>query len=339
MTPAFLRMVLARFAVGIPAAFGILVVTFMMIRLAGESPVHHLAGPNASALEIRTVTEALGLDRPLWEQLGIYTSRLLHGDLGRSWLSGQPVAAELLDRLPATLELVVLSMLIGAFIGVWVGGQAAFHPEGKFDTFARVTATVTFSVPIYVVGLLAIMLFFVVLGIAPAPMGRLSLAVLPPPRVTGSYLLDALVARDAAALGSAAAQLVLPVACFALVVAGPAVKQVRAVVGNALKSEYIAYARACGLPQPGIRRIALRNSVVPIVTFLGVEFSHLFAASSLIEFTFAWGGIGQYGLNAILQGDFAAVQGYVLLLALTSLIVFFAVDMFVWLVEPRGRGA
>lgn len=338
MAPGFLHMLLRRVAVGIPAALGVVVVTFTMIRLTGNSPVHALAGPNASALEIRTLSQALGLDRPLWEQLGIYVGRLLHGDLGRSWLSGKSVVGELLDRLPATIELAVLATLIGTGIGIWVGGRAALRPEEKFDNFARVMATVTFSVPIYVVGLLAIMLFFVALDLAPAPMGRLSLAVLPPAHVTGSYLIDALIAGDARALASAAGQLVLPVLCLALAVAGPTVKQVRSVVADALKSDYVAYARACGLPQRRIRRIAVRNSVVPIATFLGGELSHLFAASSLIELTFAWGGIGQYGLNAILQGDYAAVQGYVLLLALASLMVFLAVDVFVWLVEPRGRG-
>ena len=334
-----MRMVLRRLAVGVPAALGVVIVTFMMIRLSGESPVHHLAGPNASPVEIRAVTQALGLDKPLWEQLGIYVGHLVRGDLGRSWLSGQPVLTELVDRLPATLELVILATILGAFVGIWVGCHAAFRPEGRFDTVARLAATVTFSIPIYVVGLLAILIFFAVLGVAPAPMGRLSVAVLPPSRVTGSYLIDAMLAGDATAVASAAAQLALPVACFALVVAGPMVKQVRAVVADALKSDYVAYASACGLDRGRIRRIALRNSVVPIATFLGGELSHLFAASSLIELTFAWGGVGQYGLNAILQGDFAAVQGYVLLLALGSLLVFFVVDVLVWFLEPRGRGA
>lgn len=334
-----LRMVLRRLVVGLPAVLGVVLVTFVMVRLSGESPVHLLAGPNASPLEIATVTRALGLDRSLPEQLAIYVGRLLHGDLGVSWLSGQPVLAELRDRLPATLELVALAMLLGGGLGVWIGCRAAFRPGSAFDHLVQAAATVTFSIPIYVVGLLAILIFFVALGVAPAPMGRLSIAVLAPPRVTGSLLVDSVLAGDLAALGSAAAQLVLPVGCFALIVAGPTVKHVRAVVADALASEYVAYARACGLPDAMVRRIALRNAVVPIATFLGLEFAHLFAASSLIELTFAWGGVGQYGLNAILQGDFAAVQGYVLLLAVASLIVFFVVDLFVWLVEPRVKTA
>jgi ABC-type dipeptide/oligopeptide/nickel transport system permease component len=334
-----LRLLIRRLVVGLPAVLAVVLVTFMMVRLSGESPVHLLAGPNASPLEISSVTATLGLDRSLWDQLVIYVGRLLRGDLGVSWMSGQPVLSEVIDRLPATLELVFLSMLLGGALGVWIGCRAAFRPGGAFDTLAQTAATVTFSIPIYVVGLLAILLFFVALDVAPAPMGRLGMAVMPPDRVTGSHLLDALIAGDLAAVRSAASLMVLPVLCFSLVVAGPTIKQVRGVVAEALNSDYAAYARACGLPQVVVRRIALRNSLVPIVTFLGTEFSHLFAASSLIELTFAWGGLGQYGLNAILQGDFAAVQGYVLVLAIASLIVFFLVDLFVWFVEPRAKTA
>jgi peptide/nickel transport system permease protein len=332
-----LRLLNRRLLVGLPSLLGAVVVVFFLIRLSGESPVPFLAGPNATKAEIDALTAQLGLDRPLFEQLWIYLGRLAQGDLGQSWLSSRPVLAELLDRLPATLELVLLATLLGAAVGVTLGAQAAFRAGGAFDNLVQTAATIVFSVPIYVVGLVSIFVFFYLLNIAPPPLGRLSLVVLPPPAVTGSYALDALISGNGEALASALAQLTLPVACFSLIVAGPILVQTRAIVGTALGSEYVDYARASGLPRKVVRRIALRNSLVPIVTLLGSELAHLFAASSLIELVFAWGGIGHWGLNAILQGDFAAVQGYVLALALFSLLVFLVVDLVVFALEPRSR--
>jgi peptide/nickel transport system permease protein len=185
-------------------------------------------------------------------------------------------------------------------------------------------------------GLMAILIFFYVLRWAPAPMGRLGLDMVAPPVVTGSVLLDSLLAGDWQAVRSAAGQLVLPVACFALVAAAPIIKQTRAIAIEVLSSDYIRFARASGFSRATIRRIALRNALSPILTFLGTEITSLLAAASLIEYIFSWGGLGQLGLNAILLGDFAVVQGYVLALALFSVVVFAIVDLAVLLLEPRS---
>jgi peptide/nickel transport system permease protein len=326
-----------RLLVAGPTLMGILVVVFLLVRLSGESPVPLLAGPNATAEEMRMVTAQLGLDRSLPEQLWIYLGRVAQGDLGRSWLSGRPVLEELRERLPATLELVVTSILLGGAAGILLGQTAAFRPGSWVDRAIETAALVTFSVPIYVLGLVAILVFFALLQVAPPPLGRLDLAVLPPPELTGSYLLDGLLAGDAEVARSAAAQLALPAICFAFIVAGPVTVQTRAVLRSVLASDFIAYARAAGLPGRDIRRMARRNGAVPIVTLLGAELAHLFAGSALIELIFAWGGLGHWGLNAILQGDFAVVQGYVLVLALFSTLVFLAVDVIVFLFEPRSR--
>jgi peptide/nickel transport system permease protein len=331
------QLLLRRALVGGPAALGLVVVTFIMIRLSGQSPVAFLAGPNATQPEIEALTRELRLDRPLLDQLLTYIGHLATGDLGRSWLSGKPVLDELIERLPATLELVVLALVVGGAAGILAGTGAAFRAGGRFDVTARLAAIVSFSIPIYVVGLVAIFLFFYLLGLAPPPLGRISLAVLAPPTVTGSYVVDAAIAGDGPALRSAAAQLLLPVGCFALIVAGPVMKQSRSIVAETLQTEFVGYAVMAGLPRWRVHRMVLRNSFVPIFTFIGMELSHLFAASSLIEFIFAWGGVGQYGLNAIVQGDFAAVQGYVLLLGVFSLLVFLIVDLIVYWAEPRSR--
>ena len=150
-------------------------------------------------------------------------------------------------------------------------------------------------------------------------------------------MIDALLARDWDAARSAASQLVLPVTCAAIVCSAPIVKQTRAIVLGVLGSDFVRFARACGLREFTVNRIALRNSFVPIVTFTGSEAVGLVGTISLIEYVFAWGGLGQYGLTAITRGDFAAVQGYVLALALFSMMVFLVVDVLVLLMEPRSR--
>jgi peptide/nickel transport system permease protein len=155
--------------------------------------------------------------------------------------------------------------------------------------------------------------------------------------VTGSYLIDGLLALNWQVAYSAAAQMVMPVICLAIVSAAPIIKQTRAIALEVMVSDPVRYGRACGLPPDAMRSLVLRNSAVPVVTFVGTEITGLVGTMSLIEYVFAWGGLGQYGLNAIISGDFTAVQGYVLALALFSVVVFLAIDIIVHLIEPRSE--
>jgi peptide/nickel transport system permease protein len=167
-------------------------------------------------------------------------------------------------------------------------------------------------------------------------MGRISMMVIPPPTVTGSYLLDSLLAGDMEAAHSAASQLVLPVLCVAIISAAPMIKQTRAIALEVLGTDFIRFARASGLGERAVRRIALRNSFTPVTTFAGGELVGLLGTISLIEYVFAWGGLGQYGLTAVTRGDFAAVQAYVLTLAVFAIVVFLVVDLLVLAFEPRA---
>jgi len=232
---------------------------------------------------------------------------------------------------------VVLAVGFAALIGIPVGIRAATQPNGVFDQLSRFGALAGFSVPTYWMGLMAILIFFYLLRWAPPPMGRLGLEFAAPAVITGSALLDSLLAGNWAAARSAASQLALPVACFTLVAAAPIIKQTRAIAIEVLASDYIRFARASGYSRATIRKIALRNALSPILTFLGTEMTSLLAAASLIEYIFSWGGLGQMGLNAILLGDFAVVQGYVLTLALSSVVVFLVVDLAVLVLDPRSQ--
>jgi peptide/nickel transport system permease protein len=334
--PGVPRFILRRLLGSVPAVFAILLVTFLLVRMGGQSPVALLAGPTATREEIQMITAELGLDRPVWEQFAIYAGTIAGGDLGRSWISNRPVLSDIVERLPITLELLFWGDGLGALVGVGVGLRAAWHRDGPFDQVARIVSLIGFSVPTYFLALLALLVFFYALEWAPPGMGRLSMLLTPPPRVTGSFLIDGLIAGQTEVMRSAFAQLVLPVLCIALITAAPTVKQTRAIAIEVLASDYVRYARASGLSPSRVRRIALRSCMVPIVTFIGSELTGLIGTTALIEYVFSWGGLGQYGLNAIIRGDFAAVQGYVLTLACFSVLVFLAVDLIVRAIEPRA---
>ena len=323
----------------LPMLLGVVLFTFVLIRLSGQDPVMKLAGPTATTSEIELVRRGLGLDQPIWLQLIYYLRNLAVGDFGRSWISNRPVLTDILERIPVTLELLLWGVSLGALVGVRIGLRAARVPDGRFDQVSRFLSLLGFSIPTYWLGLIMLFVFFYLLGWAPPGMGRISLLATPPARITGSYLIDGLLSGNLEAAWSAAAQLTLPVICIAIISAAPIIKQTRAVALEVSGSDYIRYARAQGMSRREISRMVLRNARVPVITFLGTELTGLVGTTSLIEYVFAWGGLGQYGLNAIISGDYAAVQGYVFFLALFSVLVFLVIDLMVLLIEPRARSA
>ncbi|MBM3504430.1 MAG: ABC transporter permease [Alphaproteobacteria bacterium] len=330
------QFLLRRVLLVIPILFGITFITFMLVRVGDRDPVAMLAGPLADRQTLATLRTEMGLDRSFWEQFAIYVGKLIQLDFGKSWESNNPVIVDIANRLPASLELLLIAMLIGAAVGIPVGLRSAQRPNGAFDQAARFVSLLGFSVPTYWFALMGIFIFFFKLGWAPPPMGRIGLDAIPPPDVTGSYFIDSLLVADWSAVHSSGTRLVLPVLIFSVIVAAPIIKHTRAIALEVLSSDYIRYARASGLSPFTVRRIALRNAFTPVLTFVASELTGLLAAVSLLEFIFAWGGMGQWGLNAILNSDFAAVQGYVLTLALFSAVIYVMVDIAVLMLEPRS---
>lgn len=330
------RFIIRRLVLTLPLLLGIIFITFMLVRIGGQDAVGMLASPMADENEIALIRSDLGLDKPMFVQFGIYMGKILQGDLGESWQSNSPVLDEILLRIPASLELLLTAVGLGTLVGVPIGLRAATRPNRLFDQISRFGSLVGFSIPTYWMALMSIFFFFFLLRWAPPPLGRISLAVFPPNNVTGSYFIDGVLSGNWPAAWSALGHLVLPVFVFSMIVAAPIIKQTRAIALEVLGSDYIRFARASGFSRRTIRRMALRNSFTPIVTYIGTELAGLLAAVSLVELIFAWGGLGQWGLNAILFGDFAAVQGYVLVLAVFALSVFLLVDLLVLIFEPRS---
>lgn len=331
------RFLLRRLAVSLPLVVGVVFVTFMLVRIGGGDPVALLAGPTASVQEHAAIRKDLGLDQSLVTQFGIYITKAAQGDLGQSWLSSKQVGEEIGKRALVTLELLLWGVAIGALVGIPVGARAAARRGSTFDQVVRALSLAGFSIPTYWLGLIAILTFFYALGLSPAPMGRLDATLITPDRITGSYFIDALLRGQWEVARSALSHLLLPVMTVAVVACAPIMKHTRAIASEIVDSEFIRFARSSGLGERRIRGMVLRNSMVPVLTFVGTEIVGLLGTSSLIELIFSWGGIGQWGLQSILNGDFAAIQGYVLFAALLSVVVFIIIDAANYLLEPRGR--
>ncbi len=334
---AVARAIGSRLLVAVPMLLGVVLVTFFLIRIGTRDASLMLAGPFADEAMLQRIRTELGLDLPIWQQFAIYVGNLVQGDFGRSWISGRPVLDEILPRLAATMELLLPAFVIGALAGAWIGIASAFRHGSRFDHTSRFLSLLGFSIPTYWIGLMAIFLFYSVFQIAAAPMGRLSMMTFPPPTVTGSVIIDGMIAGDWEVVLDGLHHLSLPMILLAIIIAAPILKHSRVIALDVINSDYITYARACGLPQGVVRRMVIRNSLAPIITLAGSELTGMLAAVSLLELIFAWGGFGQWGLNAILSGDFAAVQGYVTVIALFSICVFLIIDLIVLWLEPRSR--
>jgi ABC-type dipeptide/oligopeptide/nickel transport system permease component len=332
------RYIGTRLAFAIPQLFGIALVAFFLLKLIPGDPAPMMLGPLATQEAVDKLRAEMGLDQPLPLQFLAYLERLAHGDLGRSWQTTNPVLVDLAQRLPATLELVTLGLLLAMVIGLPLGLAAGRNPGGGVARVASAFSNGAGAIPDFWLALVLIFVFYSVLQWAPPPIGRLDFATLPPERLTGSYALDALLAGDPATATAAAAQLVLPVLTLGIVYAVPILGMTRATVEKLNTSEFVRFAEAKGLRSWRVSGHVLRNALPAIVTLLGVLYGTLVGSVVLVEVVFAWGGAGQYAVSAVLNADINASLGFILMAAVVSLIVHFFVDLAVFAIDPRTRG-
>ncbi|NWG74591.1 MAG: ABC transporter permease [Rubrivivax sp.] len=333
-----LRLVARRLLAALPNLVGVVVITFVLTRALPGDPAAYFAGGAATAEAVEQVRAQLGLDRPLVEQFFRYVGALARGDLGLSLTTGQPVLQELLQRLPASLELVLLALVLACAVALPLGVLAATRPGSWIDQLCRIVTTAGVSLPTFFTGLLLAYVFYYLLGWAPSPLGRLDPMFSPPPHVTGFYLVDAALARDAALWWASFRQLVLPVITMAIFVLAPIARMTRASMLAVLSSDFVRTARASGLsPRTVIVTYAFRNAMLPVVTTLGMVFSFLLGANVLVEKVFAWPGIGSYAVEALIASDFAPVQGFVLTMAVMYVGLNLLIDLLYGLIDPRVR--
>jgi len=327
-----------RVALVVPTLFGVTLISFFLTYLLPGNPALVKAGPLATPQYVAEMEHRMGLDRPLPVQYWGYVSGLFHGDLGESASTGRPVLNDFLQRLPATVELTLAALLIAMVVGVPLGVVSAVHRDRVVDHLGRIIGVAGVAMPSFWTGLLLIYVFFYLLGVAPAPLGRLGPGLAPPTHITGLFVVDSILTGNWRTLGSSAYQLMLPAATLGFSVMAPVARMVRSTMLEILQSDYITAAWAAGLPaRQIIYGDALRNALIPVVTILGVVFGFLMAGNAVVETVFAWPGIGNYAVTALMTKDSGPIQSFVLFVAVMYVLVNLAVDLIYGLIDPRIR--
>lgn len=337
MLAAIARRVGNRLLASLPALFGVVVVTFMLMRvLPGDPAVFFASGPSAGQAEIEELRRTMGLDKPIPVQLVRYLGEIAQGDLGRSMTTGQPVVLDIKRRLPASLELTCTALVIALSLALPLGILAALRPGSLIDHTVRLLCTLGVCVPTFVSGLLLIYAFYYLLGWAPDPTARIDIFASPPPDITGFYLIDFALTGDWEGWWAAFRQLLLPAFTMALFVLAPLARMTRASMLAVLGSDFIRTAHAMGLSRLRITvAYALRNALLPVLTITGIVFSTMLGANVLVEKVFSWPGVASYALDALLASDYAPVQAFVLLMASIFVLVNVTIDVLYGIADPR----
>jgi len=333
-----LRYIAKRMPYVIPQLFGIILVSFFMVKLIPGDPAVMMLGPTASQQSLAALRDKMGLSKPLWQQFAYYIGDVLHGNLGTSWQTTRPVTEDLLQRFPATLELVTFGLLLAIAIGFPLGVAASRLQSGPIRKFADYYGLLAGAMPDFWLALVLIYIFYTQLGWIAAPLGRIDLAVVPPRTITGSLVVDSLLAGNIDALSSSFGHLVLPVLTLGIINAGPILKMTQTMVTRALSSEFVQYAEICGLPRRVVLRQAVRAALPAIVTIISVLFGFLIGGAVLVEIVFSWGGAGQYAVQGVLNADVNPVLGFVVFSAVLSLVIYLVVDLIYFALDPRTRG-
>jgi peptide/nickel transport system permease protein len=336
--PQHLRSAASFLAVIAATYLGLLAVTFFIGRVIPVDPVLAVVGERASEEVVARTREELGLNKPLVEQFAIYVGKALKGDFGQSVLTSNAVADDIARTFPATLELATCGIVIGAGLGIPLGVWAAVRRGGLADQFVRVIGLIGYSVPIFWLGLMALVLFYAKLGWVGGP-GRIDVAYeFSVPRDSGLLLLDAAMAREWEAFRNALSHLVLPAALLGYFSMAYISRMTRSFMLNELSQEYVVAARAKGLSEARIIwRHALRNAMVPLLTVVALSYAGLLEGSVLTETVFAWPGLGLYITNSLQNADMNAVLGGTIVVGTVFIGLNLLSDLLYRVLDPRTR--
>lgn len=317
---------------------GLLLVTFIIGRVMPIDPVLKVVGERATQAQYEAARVAMGLDKPLWQQFLIYIGDVLRGDFGRSISTGHPVSADLRRVFPATLEMATLGTLIGVCVGVPLGVIAAARRGGWVDQVARVLALVGYSMPIFWLGLMGLLLFYGILGWVGGPGRQGILFDGMVPEVTGMILIDSLLARDWAAFRDAFSHIILPASLLGYFSLAYISRMTRSFMLEQLSAEYVTTARVKGLSESRVLwGHAFRNIQVPLITVIALSFASLLEGSVLTEIVFSWPGLGQYITKALLAGDMNAVLGGTVLIGICFVALNLLSDILYRVLDPRAK--
>ena len=297
-----------RLLFSLPALWLVLTLVFLLIHIVPGDPVEQMLGEGAAPGEISTLRHALGLDLPVHVQYGHYLRQLAHADLGQSFKFQAPVRRIIFERYPATLELALVALLVCAAIGIPAGVLAAHRRGSIADRAVSFFTLFGLAVPNFALGPLLILVFSIAIGLFPVS-GR-----------------------------SGPRSFVLPAATMGVALAAILTRMVRGAMLEELSSDYVRTARAKGLPERAVLfRHAFRNALIPIITILGLQFGTLLAGAIVTETIFAWPGLGRLTVQAISARDYPLLQGCILVIAVSYVLVNLFTDVLYAVVDPRVR--
>jgi peptide/nickel transport system permease protein len=318
------------------AVFIVVSLSFLLINGIPSDPARAIAGDLATPQAIQQIDHSIGLDQSLGHRYVVYIKDVfLHGNLGMSYYSHRAVRSDLVQFWPSTVELVVLALVFAVIVGLLIGTAAAYWQRRGPDRGAQVYISFFNAIPNFFLGLVLIYFLFFKLRWAPAPTGQLGLLDQAPPVHTHSIMLDALIAGQWSTFRDAVTHAILPVLALGLTMAAVLAKTTRSVLGRALDSYQVEFARACGLSERQALGYGFRVARTPLITYGALLFTTLLGGAAVVETVFAWNGLGQWTIDRFQHLDLPEMEGIVLLTGLTTLLLLIVLDLLVAFLDPR----
>lgn len=339
MSSSLRNFLLTRLILTIPMVFILITMVFFVMRILPGDPIRSQLGPKVSEEQAAEIRERMGLNRPLYEQYFSFLWEMVTLDFGNALTQGErPIKDELAEKLPATLELTIPAMLFTAVFGIFAGAYAAKHRKKTQDYGLRLFSIAIYSIPIFFMGLMLQIIFGVRFPILPIA-GRMDpVIMLDFESPTNFYVLDSILTQNWVALRSAIRHLILPALTLGLALTGVFIRLTRVNMIETKESDYITAGRARGLPENRlIYKHSLRNTFIPILTLIGLQFAILLAGAVLTETTFSWPGMGRYLVDRIELRDYTAVQSTIGVFALFVAAITLIMDILYAFIDPRIR--
>jgi peptide/nickel transport system permease protein len=330
-------LILRRLVLAVFVVWGVTLITFFLSHVVPGDPARLIAGPKANLVAIAHIRIQYGLNLSLPQQYARYMTDLVHGNLGTSFISRRPVLDDLLAHFPATLELTLFALVAGSILAVLAALVAARRPGSATESGIQLLSVTSVSVPAFWAALILQLIVAVDLGWLPLT-GRLSSGVPAPAHLTGLLTIDSLLTGEFATFVDALRHLVLPAIALGLAVFGLMARIMRASLLDVTEEDYVRTAEAKGLSESRVLlRHILRNALLPGVTVFGLLFGFLAGGIFVVEYIFAWPGIGAYAFNAFQSSDYNAVMGVTLVVAVLYVLVNLVIDLVYLSLDPRIR--
>jgi peptide/nickel transport system permease protein len=328
-----LALVLKRLAWSVVTVLGVVVITFAVSRIIPADPAALMAGERATTQQVQALRELHGFDRPLLVQLWRYLQQLATGDLGRSLFTTRPIIDDLMARLPATLELTLVAMLLTVALGIPIGVVSALWRNSWLDHAVRIVTVSGLAIASFWFAIILQLLFAMELGWLPLG-GRI--AGFPPDTITGLFLLDTAIQGNWQTHWRAWQHITLPAVTLAFPTMATIVRFTRAGVLDTINKPFVDYERAMGLPESVvIWKYVLRNALTSTITQIGLVSGVLLGGAVVIEMVFDWPGLGYYAVNSIVMSDYNAVLGVTIWISVMYILINMLVDIVHGLVDPR----